>query len=78
MSQTHWKPIVSAPMNGKQVLLYGATEADNPCGVRYREPIVFAGYFSKIDDAWCAVGSQYDGPFFEPTHWAHLPEPPQL
>ena len=74
--QAIWKPISSAPVNGQRVLLYGATEADNPCGVNYREPIVFAGYFCKIDESWCAVGSQYSGPFFEPTHWMPLPNPP--
>lgn len=31
------------------------------------------GYWDSIDDAWCPVGSTWEGPWFIPTHWLPLP-----
>ena len=69
-----WQPIETAPKS-EYIQLYGATEPDSRM-VSYKEPVVFSGYWSDIDGAWCAAGSHWNGPFFNPTHWRHLPEPP--
>lgn len=70
-----WQDIETAP-DGQHLLLYGSQKAGNDDGVRYSGPIVFSGYFDEVDDAWCAHGSTWLGPFFEPTHWMPLPPAP--
>lgn len=65
-----WQPIETAPMTGEPVLLYGKT-------VYYANPIVFSGYWERLDESWCAHGSHWDGPFFDVTHWMPLPEAPK-
>lgn len=71
---SEWRDIATAPELAN-ILLFGASTGPE-CGVRYDSRVVFVGYWDHIDQAWCAVGSHWDGPFFAPTHWMPLPEPP--
>lgn len=70
-----WLPIETAPKD-EPVLLFGMTVPGSKM-VRFKKPVVFSGYWSDIDGIWCAHGSHWNGPFFEPTHWMPLPEPPK-
>jgi hypothetical protein len=69
-----WQPIETAPKDAP-VLLFGMTNPDERM-VRFKKPVVFSGYWESLDEAWCAHGSHWDGPFFQPTHWMPLPAPP--
>lgn len=35
------------------------------------------GYWDHIDEDWCPVGSTWEGPWIEPTHWMPLPPAPE-
>ena len=63
-----------APRDGTRVLLYGTqrhyVELDE-C-----RPQVFVGYWDSLDEAWCATGSTWRGPFYDVTRWANCPTPP--
>lgn len=72
---SEWKPIETAPKDAA-VLLFGKTAPEERM-VICSKPVVFSGYWSRLDESWCASGSHWDGPFFEPTHWMPLPEPPK-
>lgn len=68
-----WRPIGTAPKD-QHLLLFGQME---PCdGLHTNGPEVFTGYWDGIDSAWCGSSSTCDGPFYAPTHWMGLPEPP--
>ena len=73
-AETGWQPIETAP-KGQPLLFFGVTQPDSIM-VRYRSPVVYSGYWSRLDESWCAHGSHWDGPFFAPTHWMPLPTPP--
>lgn len=71
---TNWRPIKSAPRD-RRILLYGQMR---PCELLHSNgPEVFSGYWDDIDSAWCCSGSTYHGPFYTPTHWMELPDPPR-
>jgi len=73
---TAWRPIATAPKDGRHILLYQPEVAVQ--GVRYRYGVRFTGYYDENDRAWCATFSQWNGPFFEPTLWApilNMPDP---
>ncbi len=69
-----WKPIETAP-HDRRVLLFGQLRPME--GLRVNGPEVFTGYYDEIDSSWCGSGSTAEGPFYTPTHWQELPEPPQ-
>jgi len=63
-----WKPIESAPKDGRSILLAKA-------GVWVGE-----GYWSDYDDTWREPnnnGTDEWGWPLEPTHWMPLPPPPE-
>lgn len=69
-----WQPIDTAPKD-KHILLFGM---QRPMPQLYAKiPQVFSGYWDNIDEAWCSDGSTWEGPFYDPTHWMPLPEPPK-
>ena len=71
-----WQPIETAPRDGF-ILLYGSMIPDSGSDeLRIESPLAFAGYWDDLDDAWCSIASSWRGPFYEPTHWTPLPEPP--
>lgn len=70
-----WRPISSAPKDA-YVMLYGP-QIPNTGGVSFSGPLVFSGYWDPLDEAWCAHGSDWAGPWFRPTHWAELPSKPK-
>lgn len=70
-----WRDIETAPKDGN-ALLYGVQLDHHADQVHYQGPLIFTGYWDAIDEAWCATGSTWEGPFFEPSHWMPLPEPP--
>ena len=75
MTDAHgWRPISEAPRDGTTVILYGRMR-ENP-HLHWHRANVFSGYWDAIDNAWCATGSRFDGPFFDPTHWCPTPKPP--
>lgn len=73
MSGLEWLPIESAPKD-RHVLLCGTQEPFN--GLDMTGVLVFSGYWDACDQAWCSTGSLWNGPFYTPTHWMPLPEPP--
>lgn len=70
-----WQPIETAPREGASVLLFGTQRPHDM--ITYEGPQVFTGYFDPIDEACCATGSIWTGPFYDPTHWMPLPAPPE-
>ncbi len=73
---SRWQPIETAPKN-EPVLLYSEQIRTDHDKVHYRTPLIIAGYFDGIDEAWCCMGSTWEGPFFKPTHWRPLPAAPR-
>jgi hypothetical protein len=69
-----WQTIDSAPKD-RGILLYG-TQAYPMPELNLKGPLVFSGYWDSIDEAWCASGSTWAGPFFDCTHWMEQPKPP--
>lgn len=73
-----WKPIETAPKDS--VLLgYGLLDPhpdDVGLHARLDQPRRAVMYWDEIDDAWCPVGATWLGPWFQPTHWMFLPDPP--
>jgi hypothetical protein len=72
---TEWQPIETAPRDGTSVLLF-ATQNPHDM-VDYKGAQVLSGYWCQLDEAWCSTGSTWTGPFYDPTHWMPLPEPPK-
>lgn len=70
-----WRDISTAPKDG-HCLLYGR-QTDKSSDVRFKGEFVTTGYWDAMDEAWCATGSNWTGPFLEPSHWMPLPEPPE-
>ena len=71
---SRWQPIKSAPKD-RRLLLFGLMCQHE--GLRIDGPEVFTGYWDNIDSAWCGSGSTVEGPFYVPTHWRPLPDPPR-
>lgn len=74
-----WQDIETAPKDAV-ILLYGLLEPhpdDVDLYANLDSPKRVAGYWDEIDGAWCPVGSTFEGPWFNPTHWQPLPAPPQ-
>lgn len=74
-----WLPIETAPKDGL-ILLYGLLEPHPDAAQLYGNldrPTRVTGYWDEIDGAWCPMGSTWEGPWFHPTHWQHLPTPPE-
>ena len=69
-----WQPIETAPRD-QALILFGSQRPHDM--VFMAGPSVFAGYWDIIDGAWCATGSTWAGPFYDPTHWMPLPPPPE-
>lgn len=73
-----WRPIEEAPKDGAtQLLLFGEQEDRPRDMVHMKGARVFSGYWDAIDEAWCSTGSTWAGPFYNPTHWRPLPDPPE-
>lgn len=73
-----WQDISTAPKD-EVILLYGLLDphpTERHLHTRLDEPKRFTGYWDEIDDAWCPVGSTWEGPWIEPTHWIPLPAAP--
>lgn len=75
MTEDEWRPIETAPRN-TFVLLYVPSGVDN-MAIQYRGALITSGYWDNIDREWCPTGATWRGPFIKPTHWMHLPPPPQ-
>lgn len=74
---TEWQDISTAPKDGTEVLLFGLLD-DSPRGMtEYHGAYCICGYWEALDEAWCAIPGDWDGPFFYPTHWMSLPSPPK-
>ena len=69
-----WVDIDSAPKD-RRILLFGHLQPFE--GLRVRGSEIFTGYWDDIDGAWCGSGSTWIGPFYVPTHWQELPNPPK-
>ena len=74
-----WQDISSAPRD-EYILLYGflrphPDDMDLYCNLENPRRVV--GYWDTVDEAWCPVGSTFEGPWFTPTHWQPLPPPPE-
>jgi hypothetical protein len=75
---SEWQPIETAPKDCVS-LLYGDLDphpSDRHLHPRVLGPMRVTGYWDSIDDAWSIVGSTWTGPWFKPTHWMPLPDPP--
>lgn len=70
---SEWQPIETAPRD-QYVLLFGRQLPHDM--LRVEGDLILAGYWSDLDEAWCCIGSLWNGPFYKPTHWRPLPEPP--
>lgn len=73
-----WQDISTAPKD-EVILLYGLLDphpTERHLHARLEEPKRFTGYWDDVDDAWCPVGSTWEGPWIEPTHWMPLPAAP--
>lgn len=75
---TEWRDIATAPRD-EVIILVGLldphpTERDLHVGLDKTRRVT--GYWDSIDDAWCPVGSTWEGPWFIPTHWLPLPSAP--
>ena len=68
-----WLPIETAPV-GALVLLYGRVPDLSPEHPQGR--IRVTGYKDAADQVWHLLTPGWDGPTFEPTHWAEVPPPP--
>lgn len=80
---TDWKPIETAPMDGRQILGFepvSGVDAIDPCGwigtVFYDTELA-----SWMAEQLCDARHQYPNVFTAtpcaPTHWISLPEPPR-
>lgn len=74
-AQTGWQDISTAPKEGGHVLLFASQKGEGS-DVHCNGTFVTSGYWDGVDEAWCATGSNWTGPFLEPTHWMPLPPPP--
>lgn len=67
-----WQPIVTAPKDGKEIILYGEAFRYNP-----RSSLGW-----KVVVCWYESGMWQTGfinmLMLKPTHWMSLPEPPTL
>lgn len=73
-----WLPIETADKTAGSMLLFGCIDPDHRfSAIRWDKPSVFTGYWDSLDEAWCASGSTWEGPFMRVTHWMPLPAPPQ-
>lgn len=75
---TEWQDISTAPKDDL-VLLYGKLRP-HPDNVQlygdWDMRCRCVACWDDIDEDWCPVGSTWEGPWFEPTHWMPLPPPP--
>lgn len=69
-----WQDVSTAPKEG-HVLLF-ASQIGEASDVHWRGSFATTGYWDGVDEAWCATGSNWTGPFLEPTHWRPIPPPP--
>lgn len=73
-----WQPIETAD-KARPLMLYGKLRPHPDYEQLYSnldKNTRCVGFWDEIDEAWCPVGSTWTGPWFEPTHWQPLPEPP--
>lgn len=75
LSSPTWQPIETAPKEGGHILLFASQKGEGS-DVHWNGTFVTSGYWDGVDEAWCATGSNWTGPFLEPTHWMPLPPPP--
>lgn len=62
VAKSGWMPIETAPDDGRKIIVYGG---------RYPEPEIVSA-----DGGWWRSGRK-EGLRAIPTHWQHLPEPPE-
>lgn len=73
-----WQGMDSAPKD-ELILLWGYLDPipdQRELYVYLERPTRVAGYWEDIDQSWAVMGSTWEGPFFNPTHWMPLPPPP--
>lgn len=81
---SEWKTIDSAPKDGSAIILAWAINADGQ-PIRWDEDLKTAGVFVQIGAWsegenwwWVYIGTPSDTRLhFNPTHWMHIPVPPQ-
>ena len=74
-----WQPIETAEKT-LPLMLFGFLDPHPDSRELYGHldrPTRAVGYWDEIDEAWCVTGSTWVGPWFKPTHWQPLPEPPK-
>lgn len=71
--EQRWQTMESAPTD-RAILLYGTMRPFDE--IKSEGPLVFTGYWDSMDEQWCTTGSTWTGPFFDPTHWRPIPDPP--
>ncbi|HAC01577.1 MAG TPA: hypothetical protein DCF67_08925 [Brevundimonas sp.] len=73
-----WRPIETAPRDAV-IMLFGLLDphpSDREAHAQLDRPKRFTGYWDEVDEAWCPVGSTWEGPWIIPTHWLPLPPAP--
>lgn len=68
-----WQLIETAPKNGTKIIVcrrFEGRKLNDRRKPRYDMAVV------AWDGNWWAIVSEYSCPFYDPTHWMHLPEPP--
>jgi hypothetical protein len=73
-----WRGIESAPRD-QLILAWGVLDPhpkDRELYAGLDRPRRAVCYWDEIDEAWSPVGSTWLGPWFIPSHWHPLPDPP--
>lgn len=73
-----WRDIETAPRDAV-IMLFGLLDphpSDREAHAQLDKPKRFTGYWDEVDEAWCPVGSTWEGPWIIPTHWLPLPPAP--
>lgn len=73
---TEWQDISTAPKDGTHIILFGHIVPSERHQTEYVRPFAVTGCWESLDDSWCAIPGEWDGPFVRATHWMPLPSPP--
>lgn len=68
LNKFEWKPIATAPKDGKEVIVY----EESSCGGHWINIRYYSEEGDKYGRHW-----RMDGDWSNPTHWMPLPEPPK-
>ena len=70
MTESQWKPIETAPNDGRHILLFWNGEQE-------------IGWYNQIKGKWdswedvCGCPAAHEEDYPDPTHWMPLPTPPK-